>query len=161
MNNTYQDRVDRLNVDLDAQQKKSNQITWLRSIIFLIFAWGLYAQFQMDFGRFFWLVPLVLFFVFLKFVGISGEIKQKVKLLKQLVAINKTEINYLNHQLDGLDNGKSYQDANHFFAYDLDVFGEASLFQYLNRTSTIAGKNELAKNISEICENKNIIEPTE
>ena len=144
MNNTYQDRVDRLNVDLDAQQKKSNQITWLRSIIFLIFAWGLYAQFQMDFGRFFWLVPLVLFFIFLKFVGISGEIKQKVKLLKQLVSINKTEINYLNHQLDGLDNGKSYQDANHFFAYDLDVFGHNSLFQHINRSALKEGADKLA-----------------
>nr|WP_294898475.1 DNA mismatch repair protein MutS [uncultured Pedobacter sp.] len=41
-------------------------------------------------------------------------------------------------------NGNEYQDPNHVYTDDLDVFGEFSLFAYLNRTVTIKGKSILA-----------------
>ncbi len=140
----YIERIEELNKKLKIQQKKSSQLTWLRSMTFLVFAWSLYAQFQLDFGQFFWLVPFFLFFIFLRFVGLSGKVKSKVKLLQQLVKVNKTEIDYLNRQLDGLNNGIEYQDSGHFFAYDLDVFGHNSLFQHINRTALKEGADKLA-----------------
>ena len=125
-------RIKELNQKLEVQQKKSSRLTWLRSITFLFFAWSLYAQFNLDFGQFFWVVPLVLFFLFLRFVGFSGKVKAKVKLLQQLVKVNQIEIDYLKRQFDKLDSGQEYQDSGHFFAYDLDVFGHNSLFQHIN-----------------------------
>ena len=144
MKNTYQERINNYHQQLSVQQKKSSQLTWLRTMTFLIFAWSLYAQFQMDYGRFFWLVPLVLFFVFLKFVGFSGKVKSEVKLLKQLINVNQAEINYLNRELDKLYDGQEYQDSGHFFAYDLDIFGHNSLFQHINRTALKEGADKLA-----------------
>lgn len=37
-----------------------------------------------------------------------------------------------------------YIDPAHLYTYDLDVFGDYSLFQYINRTSTPVGKQHLA-----------------
>ncbi|MFW5657972.1 MAG: MutS-related protein [Bacteroidota bacterium] len=47
------------------------------------------------------------------------------------------------------DGGKEFLDMYHQFTYDLDVFGETSLFSFLNRTVTFSGKNLLASWISE------------
>ncbi|HHB80035.1 MAG TPA: hypothetical protein ENK85_12450, partial [Saprospiraceae bacterium] len=123
MKNLYEGRIKNLHQQLADENKKNSLFTWLRSLSFLLFAWSLYAWFQLDVGRFFWVIPVILIFLFLKLVGISGGIKQRIKLLQQLVTINQTEINYLNRQFEGLDSGESYQDSQHFFAYDLDVFG--------------------------------------
>jgi len=143
-NQTYSKRIEALQQKLKVQQKKSSQFTWLRSITFLIFVWSLYAQFQMDFGQFFWIVPVALFFIFLKFVGLSGKVKVNVKRLQQLVKVNQSEINYLNRALDHLNDGKEYQDSSHFYAYDLDVFGHNSIFQHINRTALKEGADKLA-----------------
>ena len=144
MLNSYNERINKFNQELRIQEQKSSQFTWLRSITFLIFLWSLYAQFQMELGRFFWVVPIILFFLFLKFVGLSGAVKSKVKLLQQLVRVNQAEIKYLDRQLDGLSDGQAYQDSSHFFAYDLDVFGHNSLFQHINRTALKEGADKLA-----------------
>ncbi len=40
--------------------------------------------------------------------------------------------------------GKEFLNTDHFFSYDLDLFGEGSLFQYVNRTATQSGKQKLA-----------------
>jgi hypothetical protein len=42
------------------------------------------------------------------------------------------------------DNGQEFRDADHPYAVDLDVFGQGSLFQWLNRTQTFAGRTSLA-----------------
>lgn len=144
MKNLYEGRIKNLHQQLADENKKNSLFTWLRSLSFLLFAWSLYAWFQLDVGRFFWVIPVILIFLFLKLVGISGGIKQRIKLLQQLVTINQTEINYLNRQFEGLDSGESYQDPQHFFAYDLDVFGHNSLFQHIHRPTLKEGANKLA-----------------
>ena len=141
----YQEKIASLSRQLSIESSLSTRFTWLRSLTFLVFVASIYAYFQMDFGRFFGLVPLVLFFLFLRFVGHSAKVKQRVKLLQQLVQVNQSEINYLNHQLDGLPDGQEYQDSGHFYAYDLDVFGHHSLFQHINRTALREGADVLAK----------------
>jgi hypothetical protein len=40
--------------------------------------------------------------------------------------------------------GSCFSHAGHDFSYDLDIFGESSLFQYLNRTCTGYGREVLA-----------------
>ena len=41
--------------------------------------------------------------------------------------------------------GKEYIDPGHLYTFDLDIFGEHSLFQYINRTSTPVGKEHLGR----------------
>ena len=66
---------------------------------------------------------------------------------KNLIKINEDEIKALNNDFSSFYNGEEYIDRNHTYSYDLDLFGEGSLFQYLNRTTTFVGREFLAKKL--------------
>lgn len=70
---------------------------------------------------------------------------EKQQLYYQRVAkINRDEINALNRDLSVFDPGNEFIDPHHDYSYDLDLFGIGSMFQFLNRTVTRQGKNQLA-----------------
>jgi hypothetical protein len=64
--------------------------------------------------------------------------------LARLLKINKDELKAMNGDYSVFDDGNEFADDDHHFAGDLDIFGSGSVFQYLNRTSTVIGKNKLA-----------------
>ncbi|MBC7641935.1 MAG: DNA mismatch repair protein, partial [Flavobacterium sp.] len=59
------------------------------------------------------------------------------------------------------DNGNEFNDFQHTYAYDLDIFGENSLFQNLNRTFTYIGKKTLSKALLNKFSNNEILENQE
>lgn len=61
-----------------------------------------------------------------------------------LVAINQEEIAYLKRETIPFENGVEFIDFKHPYSYDLDIFGDHSLFQNINRTQTFKGKETLA-----------------
>ena len=63
---------------------------------------------------------------------------------QQLIDINANELAALDYRTDCFDGGKDFQDPAHPYSYDLDLFGDRSLFQYINRTSTYFGRQRLA-----------------
>ncbi len=73
-----------------------------------------------------------------------------------LQKINENELSLLRLQLSGSANGQSYTSSSHPYAADLDLFGQHSLFQLMNRTTTAAGAKTLAKWLLEPV-SKNII----
>ncbi len=73
-----------------------------------------------------------------------GRLKRKSNKLKVLINLNKLELKVLKQDLEGLSTGKEYQNPNHKYSYDIDLFGAGSFFQYINRTATKSGKNYLA-----------------
>ena len=50
----------------------------------------------------------------------------------------------LEHRFSDFDGGKEFLNPSHFNSYDLDLFGNGSVFQFINRTSTLSGKQKLA-----------------
>ena len=86
-------------------------------------------------------VLLVAFFLLIKkFIRAEKQLFYYQCLSK----INRDEINALNRDLSSFDSGKEFIDPHHDYSYDLDLFGIGSLFQFLNRTVTKQGKNQLA-----------------
>ena len=63
---------------------------------------------------------------------------------KYLAQINQQELEVLAHQYTHNKAGEQFVDIHHPYSLDLDIFGEHSLFQYLNRTSTSIGEEALA-----------------
>ncbi|GAB3234388.1 MutS family DNA mismatch repair protein [Hymenobacter seoulensis] len=84
---------------------------------------------------------------YLAFIGLVrwhtqvGYEREHHRLLKQL---NHDELARLQGQLRGFDPGRRYLDAQHPYAADLDVFGDHSLFQLLNRSTSRLGQDWLA-----------------
>lgn len=61
-----------------------------------------------------------------------------------LVQLNQNEVNALNYDFSAFDGAPDKQSSSHSFSLDLDLFGERSIFQSINRTTTIGGREMLA-----------------
>lgn len=59
--------------------------------------------------------------------------------------VNRQELAALDQDSSAFDDGKEFADPAHPYTYDLDVFGPRSLFQYVNRTCTRLGREQLAR----------------
>ena len=78
--------------------------------------------------------------------------------LKKKIEINNQELCAIQYDFSNFDGGKEYIDPSHLYTFDLDIFGEHSLFQYINRTSTPIGKQRLANWFNAHLENKAAID---
>lgn len=87
-------------------------------------------------------VILVAFFLMVK---AYLKIEQKKAWFEAIKKIAGDELKALKHDFLHFADGDEFLDTNHFFSYDLDLFGKGSVFQYLNRTVTVGGKKTLAK----------------
>ena len=67
-----------------------------------------------------------------------------------LADINNEELARLQGDLSGIENGGDFLQIEHSYAADLDIFGDHSIFQMLNRTSTFPGKKLLATRLTGI-----------
>ncbi len=90
-------------------------------------------------------IMIVLFFVFVSYHKNQND---KRKLLAEMIGINQEEIDALHDNFSGFTNGQQFTDSDHPWSYDLDLFGERSLFQYVNRTATHTGPAKLADYLS-------------
>ena len=79
----------------------------------------------------------VIIYFFLVKKNVQHE-KRKKK-ITVLLKITEDELQALQHAFSHFENGESFLNTEHFFTYDLDVFGEGSLFQFLNRTLIKSG----------------------
>lgn len=87
---------------------------------------------------------IVFLALFLFFIRKYIQTEQQLKFNQQLVRINLNEIDALNRNYEAFDSGKEFINPHHDYSYDLDLFGEGSFFQFLNRTVTLRGKKQLA-----------------
>jgi len=105
---------------------------------------------------------LFVLFAFLSFAGflflmkVHSRLSFKRELASAILKINKNEISYLKREKLPFENGIEFNDFHHPYAYDLDIFGEHSLFQNLNRTHTFIGKKTLATQLLKVSSNKDI-----
>lgn len=81
---------------------------------------------------------------FLFLIKKSNALDDEKRLLENLLFINNNELQVLQGETNKFDNGDRFLSNESYFA-DLDVFGKASLFHLINRTSTEHGTTALAE----------------
>ncbi|WKK66146.1 MutS-related protein [Lutimonas zeaxanthinifaciens] len=72
------------------------------------------------------------------------KIRKKRKLSGHLLDINLEEIQILQGKFHQFPSGLEFSDSYHYYSNDIDLFGQGSFFQFLNRTATLSGKSKLA-----------------
>ena len=87
-----------------------------------------------------------------------SQLQFQKKLNQALLNINQDELDFLERKKIPFENGAEFTDFHHTYAYDLDIFGNNSLFQYLNRTAAYIGKKTLADSLLQKSSNKQIQE---
>ncbi len=83
--------------------------------------------------------------LFLFLVGLFNKHKEQRALLHEKRKLNEEELACLRHEFSRQADGHEFADKTHAWSHDLDLFGQGSLFQYLNRTSLLMGKSLLAQ----------------
>ena len=138
-------------------KKLSSQKVFLSSLRLLLLATAVYLFYLMMYQRNeslgWWAFAAVVAFIIA--VNLYMKLQSKVKYHQTLLQINQDEIDFLNGNKT-FDNGKEFSNPQHAYSYDLDLFGNNSIFQFLNRTGTSLGKNQLAQDLQNIPERKSI-----
>jgi hypothetical protein len=82
--------------------------------------------------------------IFLSLVVKHGKANKEQRLLKNYISLNSNELKALDYDFSPFPTGDEYLDSSHKYTFDLDIFGDYSLFRFLNRTSTRTGDEKLA-----------------
>ena len=133
---TYQQIIQKTELELQNARKRIYYISLLRLILFVgavanaIIFWSdgwlcLSAFAVLPFILFIWLVKRHNFWFYRK------------DFLKKKIEINEQELRAMQYDFSDFDDGKEFINPSHLYTLDLDVFGEHSLFQYINRTATV------------------------
>jgi len=140
----YEERIRALDRRID-RLKRSDRL--LIVIKLLIFFGGLFLVSQIFPAKLGRSVALSALFLVLFVVAavIHETVLQKIRLHKSLREVNAREAAALSGLfIEGLDAGAEFSDPNHSYTSDLDIFGERSLFHFLNRAVTSVGRRALA-----------------
>ncbi|KAA6329643.1 DNA mismatch repair protein MutS, partial [termite gut metagenome] len=84
------------------------------------------------------------FIPFLALVKRHNRLFHRKEFLEKKTEINEWELKAIGYDTSAFDGGEEFINPAHPYSYDLDLFGSHSLFQYINRTSTLTGKICLA-----------------
>tara|TARA_R110000868_G_scaffold243402_1_gene499327 strand:+ start:1187 stop:2956 length:1770 start_codon:yes stop_codon:yes gene_type:complete len=143
---TYQAEEQRL-------KKQMAMLSMLRFLVFLSTIFGIYMLFDV------WKVALVIVLlgigIFIYLLSKYTNKKAERNFNKELIKINEEEIKINSGSFHHRNQGLQFQDSNHFYSLDIDLFGHGSFFQYINRTTIHEGTQQLAdalkaNNISDI-----------
>jgi hypothetical protein len=137
------ERIRAFNAAKKQLETKSNRIVAARLLVFALMAAMTYVSVSMKNSAFL-VFPLLLLAGFLFLVKKAVHLKREINFRKILITINQEEIQALAGDHSAFDPGVSFIDYHHEYSYDLDIFGEHSIYRLVNRTATPLGKETLA-----------------
>jgi len=129
---------------ISSLKKSINIYSFFRLLIFIICIAGLF--FTIKYSAWFSIgFIIIMLALFLNLVIKHSKLQQLLTHQLHCATLLQNEINVLNGQQNIYYNGASFIDGTHPYTSDLDIFGENSLFAYLNRAITNEGKQLIAK----------------
>jgi len=148
----YSQKITEVTDRIDHTKKRIDQLSLVRIGLFLIEvlffvlllnsaddSWRTLLQVLM-------LLPVL---VFAYIVKKQSKLDREIEYQKDLLWVYQNEWNILNGKANGYDDGKLYESELHPYSSDLDIFGNASLYGFLNRCYTKNGRELLAKGLAE------------
>ena len=139
---SYKNLIEAEKVKLSKLKKAIFQIGTLRLIVVLAcigccyIAWGNTAIVLVAIG-----LSMVLFLFLLKY---HNKLFLKKRYCELLIQNAENELKGIEYDFSAFDGFADKADANHSYSLDLDLFGDHSFFQSVNRSVTSYGKEKLA-----------------
>ena len=140
----YQENIQKTQQEVAALNRQVNTNSLLRLAVILGGGALLFVLFQTYNVTYVLLcsVAIMISFFYLVFRQARLERNRDEKLA--FLRVNENEVGLMNGQKNRYDNGKGYDDAKHPYLSDLDIFGQHSLFEKINRCATQDGNDTLA-----------------
>lgn len=125
-----------------AIKKQEDTIAWLR--LLSIIALGIVTYLAFSKNNMFFIASVLLLIAVVYIINRQSQLKDKAARLQLHNKLLNDELNALKGDISAFFSGEDYTNPNHPFTYDLDIFGNRSIYQLLNRTVTTAGADTLA-----------------
>jgi len=136
-------------------KKRSNFFSYLRLFSILAVVYNFYLFLRKE-EAIYGYISLGFVVVFVVLLNRYQRIAKQLAYYKAMMQVNESEIKFLEGNGVTFDDGSEYSDAQHPYTYDLDIFGTASLFQYVNRTASYIGRHSLAGLFKDTSDKKSI-----
>ena len=139
----YHQKIAKHKTGLKNLEKRGVLFGWLRFISIALALISLWWAWRNETYVF---LPATLLFIGLFLFILAKHLANNAAIenLQRLIGISETEIQVLGHHFTHLPDGSQYKPETHEYANDLDIFGRASLFQYINRCTSEQGKKLFA-----------------
>jgi hypothetical protein len=140
----YQQQIENINRQLQALHARRRQLAWARlgaalfSLAVPFFFWDAYSALTL-------LAALPALAVFIWLIKKDINNKHAIEHQECLQEVNQDELKMAAGQYTHRPDGIKWQPEKHVYAGDLDLFGRASLFQYINRGCSEQGQHQLAQ----------------
>ncbi len=154
----FKENIQKYDAQLIQLKKQINKNSFFRLFVFIISATIIITLFSLNIVTpLFFIFPLllILFNFLLKRHKQITFLKNHSEFLKE---INESEIERQNCKLNKFDTGKQFINPEHPYSSDLDIFGQHSIYQLLNRTTTESGSILLAQWLTEPAHKVEIID---
>lgn len=141
----YINQLERYQLDLQAANRRLIFLGSARLLTFGLTTISMYLSFgNISLFSGFGVIGFVLFL----FLVAKTTDARVLKLTKQkLVEINSKEINVLKGDWSAFSDGIKYKNGQHPFSSDMDLFGQQSIFQLINRTVSRKGEELLVNHL--------------
>lgn len=142
--NHYHQNAKAAQQEADKFKSQSNTYSFIRLAIFIAMGFFIFVgAMNNNFSVIAVSVP-VLLVIFAVLVKKQGFYDQQHKYYSDLKLINDNELASIQTRGNVYNNGAGFNNEKHFYTADLDIFGNMSLFQLMNRTATTPGRIKLA-----------------
>jgi hypothetical protein len=144
----YEERLQFCEGELQRLKRTTRYLQWGRISAFVLIVLAIWQYASSDLN---WLVAVILLLMltFAFLIRIHAKRLQETAEFKARIQVIHRELNMLRFDYRSYPNGVEYADPDHAYASDLDLFGDASLFQYLSRANTSSGGERLAAVLKE------------
>lgn len=142
--NDYQSRIRLISDKLKKEKRNIYQVGSIRLLLFVVGTIGIIYFFNER-----WYIPVgiacITFIPFMMLIKYHNRMFTHKEELEKERDININELAAIHYDPSAFDGGEELIDPEHSFSFDLDLFGNKSLFQYINRTVTSPGRKLLSQ----------------
>jgi DNA mismatch repair ATPase MutS len=142
--NSYQSHASAAADEASRYKKLADKYSLMRLGVFFLMALSVYLGIQLNDFSVIAICFIILLLCFAWLVQRQSVYEQKRKYYADLERVNNNEIGSMLDRSNIYNNGSPYGNEKHYYTSDLDVFGNLSLFNLINRTATSVGNNKLA-----------------
>ncbi len=139
----YQSRTSDFTQQADSLQRKEDRLSMGRLISFLLIFILYFALYRYS-HLLAILASVSSLVLFGRLIILYTQVERQKDYAKHLAEINTLELRALEGDNSQYEDGREFVDRDHPNSYDLDLFGHASVFQFINRTTSMPGAQLLA-----------------
>lgn len=140
----YEQRVAFAKAQTAKQEKQTNTYSLLRLGVFMLFLIAIYVSVDVQSVPVFLVAMVILALAFNWLIRQQNKFEADKRYYQSYDAVNQNELTIAHTRTNIYDNGTAFINEKHYYTADLDIFGQASLYQLVNRAATPAGREVLA-----------------